>query len=89
MLTQCRIALRVQQFALTGLQRNGRVMQASRQRGARVGKEMFGDARKRSRSRRSGHYAPCKVSGSLFQSPARSCMPLRAGSGYISNTGSG
>jgi len=88
MLTQRRVALHVQQFALTGLQRNGRVMQAGRQRGTRMGKEMFGDARKRGRSRRRGHYAPCKVSGSLFQLPARSRKALRAGSGYISNTGS-
>ncbi len=49
---------------------------------------MFGDARKRGRSRRSGHYAPCEIQESV-QSPARSCMPLRAGTGYISNTGSG
>ena len=87
MLTQRRLALRMQQRTFAGLQGNGGIMQAGSQRSAR-GKEMFGDARKRGRSRRSGHYAPARFK-SLFQSPARSCMPLRAGTGYISNTGSG
>lgn len=61
MLTQCRIAPCMQQIALARLQSNGGIMQAGNQRSASLGKEMLGDARKRGRSRRSGHYAPCEI----------------------------
>jgi len=65
MLMQRRLALRMQQRTFAGLQGNGGIMQAGSQRSARLGKEMFGDARKRGRSRRSGHYAPCEIQESV------------------------